>query len=76
MYITDDQGWRTPGKLAKRYIRKKGKTGVSKQYMYQLINQEMKEPGSTDIDVIDMDGVFFVRLRQDVGMKEIKPEEC
>jgi hypothetical protein len=58
--------YQSPGVFAGQYTgkrKKKGvkKPGVSRQYILELINQERVNQGSTGLDVLEINGVFFVR---------------
>lgn len=55
--------WFSPKTFAAQYVTSKSKSGTSRQYIYQLIQKEMNEPNSTDIDVLVVDGVLFCKYR-------------
>ena len=58
--------YKRPDTFAKEYISKKtGKIGVNRNYIYQLITKEKAKQGSTDIDVLVVDGTNFVKYRFD-----------
>lgn len=62
MYTKDNQGYLTPANFAKSFHKaRKNKQGVSRKYIYDLIELERKNPGSTDIDVFNVDGKMFCR---------------
>lgn len=59
--------YQTVANFAARYVRTKGKNkgklGVARQFIYELIDREKKEANSTDIDVMEVDGVVFVKYK-------------
>lgn len=56
--------YKRPDTFAKEYISKKfKKVGVNRSYIYQLISKEKEKQGSTDIDVLVVDGTNFVKYR-------------
>ena len=55
--------WKTPANFVTVYISKADGKGVSRSYIYQLIKDEQATPGSTDIDVMEVDGTLFVKYR-------------
>lgn len=63
MVHTDTSGWLKPSTLAKTYRKMNGRKGVSRIFIYQLIEKEKANPDSTDIDVQIIDGIPFVRQK-------------
>lgn len=65
--VINEPGYWPLADFAKIYVRTKGKKkgapGVTRGYISQLVKQEIAEPGSTDIDVLEVSGVCFARLR-------------
>jgi hypothetical protein len=62
MYTINQDGYLTPIDFAKTYTARKKRVGVSRKYIYDLIERERIQPGSTDIDVLEIAGRVFVRL--------------
>jgi hypothetical protein len=61
MKTKDITGFVRPSTLAATYTKYNGEIGVSRAFIYQLIKREREQPNSTDIEVLDMDGLPFVR---------------
>jgi hypothetical protein len=61
MVVKSQDNYMKPENLAKSYRKRDGKTGVSRQYIYQLIEKELGESNSTDIDLFIIDSVYFVK---------------
>jgi len=58
----------SPGELAKIYKKKSGEIGANRNNIYQLIKREIKKPGSTDIDVLELPGpTYFVKQRNNTA---------
>jgi len=64
MYKELTGGYLTVKNFAKTYRSKSGKLGVSPRYIYQLIEKEIAEPDSTNLDIISIDGSYFCKLIQ------------
>lgn len=66
MVITDTNytDFKTVAELAKQYPNlRRGGVGVSKVYIYYLIQKELEQPNSTDIDVLQVCGQNFAKIR-------------
>jgi hypothetical protein len=63
--VKDLNGYVKPSTFAKTYVKTKGqdkgKKGVNRVYINQLIKEERLNPGTTGIDVLCIDGVYYVR---------------
>jgi len=58
-------GYVSPINFAKNYSSKRtGETGVSREYINRIIKIERAKPGTTDIDVLEIDGHFYVRNKR------------
>ncbi|MEJ7644239.1 MAG: hypothetical protein WKF87_06570 [Chryseolinea sp.] len=55
-------GYKSVQNFAKTYLNKQGKP-TTRQYIYELIDRERTAPDTTAIDVIQLDGKHFVKLR-------------
>ena len=54
-------GYKSPQHFAKEYTTPKGRKGVTRAYINQLIMKEKAQPGSTGLDVIEIDGNYYVK---------------
>jgi hypothetical protein len=67
MHKVIDEGYLPLTDLAQIYVRTKGKNkgvpGVTRGYISQLVKQEIAQPGSTDIDILEVSGVYFAKLK-------------
>jgi hypothetical protein len=61
MYQRKETDYKTVGNFAKEYVAKNNKKGVNRGYIYLLIKKEIEFPGTSGIDVMEIDGVYFVR---------------
>lgn len=69
------KGYQTAWNFAKKYKNAKtGKVGVTRSAIYQLLNKEMQYPESTGLDVLEIDGNFFVRYKEKDDKNE-QPEK-
>lgn len=72
MYTKNTDGWLTPANFAKVYMNaRKNKQGVNRKYIYDLIERERNSPGSTDIDVLEIDGKPFCRYNKRYAMAHV-----
>lgn len=53
--------YKAASEFAKVYKKKNGTTGVSRQYINQLIAREKSITGSTGLDILYVDGFYFVK---------------
>jgi hypothetical protein len=57
------KGYKSASDFATQYTGKRGKVGVSRTQMHFVIKKEMTSPGTTDIDVLEIAGHYYVRYR-------------
>ncbi len=76
MYTKDTEGYQAPSDFAKTHTHtvqwSKKRVGVSRKYIYDLIEREKLLPGSTDIDVFEIGGRAFVRSKKKQPIASIK----
>jgi hypothetical protein len=68
--------YKSPGEFAKEYTGKHThRQGVNRSYIGRLIRQEIVNPGSTGIDVLEIGGLHFVKYSEPiVNVKPIEEE--
>jgi hypothetical protein len=55
--------YQSVAEFAKTYVsRIDGSVGVHRVRVYKLIQDEIQMPGSTDIDVLEVSGSYYVKL--------------
>ncbi len=73
MYTTLSN-YKSVREFAKTYKRANGKIGVSRTHIFNLINEERANVGTTGIDVLFVDGSYFVKASQpDEKPRKAKP---
>ena len=59
------EGYLSVKHFAETYPKKRNglTAGVNRSYIYQLIKKERQMPNSTDIDVLEIDGSYFLKMK-------------
>jgi hypothetical protein len=69
--------YKNTGEFAKEYIKRDGSVGTGRAYIHELIHDEIKQPGSTGIDVmiVGSKAPFIYLVRYSEPVVNVKPIE-